>query len=292
MNNNSEYIKNKLKNVDNEEEKIKILTECLPFIRSTKKFDHNNNIYTYFGKSINGSTQFKINSEIMSMPTSKSELKRRDNCFGFFKSVGTFDQREFWKSLKIFPCEITKELYNSYVYPRNYDELILEYKPKNIDVGYLASKLSNLSNYDATFSTEENTIENDYIFINKADAYYDIKIYGATFAFIVLANRQQIVMDYNKEGEYFTFNDITIKNPIIPSCDDYYSKLKIETNGKFYILKKIYFNSKIFSCYLKLTNTYYLNWFPSKNLVMCNGFDHQPSFICKIDEMVPADFEE
>jgi len=288
--NNSNYIRNKLKDITNREEIIKILTECLPFIRSIKKFDDTNNIYKRNEEHFRGTRCFEINSDMMSLIMSE----HNNGNFGFFKSasVGTFDQREYWKSLKIFPYEITIDLFNTYVYPENYEEIILKNKFKNKDVGYLATKLDNLKNYDVIFSSEENTIKNNYFCINKADAYCDIKIYGATYAKIVLSNFQEIPMDYNKEGEYFTFNDITIENPLFPSIEDYDGEAKIYTNGKKYNLKKIYVNTATFTCYSKLTNSYCLTWFPSKNLVMCNGFSTQPSFICNIDEMIQTEFNE
>lgn len=189
----------------------------------------------------------------------------------FFHKAGTFDIRPFWNSLNK----------NEYYYQKN-----LNY--------YSLFKTVNYS--DIISVVEKNDINNNIILKDIVDAYSDIKIYGATYAKLVIENGEEIELDYDNDCKCFTFVDITEQNPLFVSqcCGEtkVHYKLQIITDGIEYSIKKYYLNSFYFGCFHTLNNTYCMSWFPSKNIILFSGHHNKPSFISRIDQVITINFNE
>jgi hypothetical protein len=247
-------------------EKVNELIKELTFLYSTKKFNKKNSIYYNDGKLINNYSYEYLNKEIMSIYSNDSRQL-------FFHKAGTFDIRPFWNNIKKI-----EYIYNKYL---NYYSLFSE---------------NYIKDYGVIYIFERKDIKKNLFLTEIVDAYSDIKIYGATYAKLVIENGEEIDLDYDNDCECFTFVDITEQNPLFVSqgCgkNKVHYNLQIITDGTKYSIKKYYLSSFYFECFHTLNNTYCMSWFPSKNIVLFIGHFNKPSFISQIDQVITIDFNK
>ena len=225
---------------------------------------------------------------------------------GLEGKVGCFDLRNYYKSLKFHTEPITLELIKN-VRPL-FDPLKITHE---YDLGMCG--LVSLTDYDVVFTNITNIIEKNIILLDKYDAYSDIKIYGATYAYLYV--RKQHVSCYvcytdpdpnkiydniydkieldkiiNESEEYFTFLDIELTNPIFKTtCGDV---IRIMTDGKLINFNGILIQMTQLKILRGILNSYSLSWFEKKGYLLMLGNFWQQSLICKIDDIIQIENNE
>ena len=240
--------------------------------------------------------------------------------------TAVFDTRSYYKNLNMFPVEfgkLTRE-----VVMDHYIGLLDEEEKYD-----LANELDQIYNSDGTKQTgklikflankgyqilwdmeeglitkepakqfwatkKENELPNKKYFELESgyDAYWDIRVYGATWAKFVLMEDQgelrEIPMDLvdGSDGSepYFTFNDITQSNPFF-NTGAMSAKIRIETDGTSYSTKKMIIDKDSLKIVSRLGN-YAVTWFDSKNLTLFLGHLWQPSFIEYTNNLIQIEY--
>lgn len=137
--------------------------------------------------------------------------------------------------------------------------------------------------YDAMFVNKSYIIgeDNDELILCDADGFFDIKIYGATYARI-LCEHKIIPLYYDSNNNIFILQDITITNPIL---NTYNNALKIQTNGTHYTINEIFFQDHIKKYINDLNTNYSITWFPSFKKALFLGKIFFSKFIVDYDEL-------
>lgn len=142
-------------------------------------------------------------------------------------------------------------------------------------------------NFNIVYSSVTHPTVNNLVWLTGAHAYANIKIFNATYAKLICKQSQtgitEIPLDYVES--YFTFLDITLKNPLFSSNSGFL--LQIETDGLYSIYDTIYFPQTMFeNIFINIGNNYTLSWFYSKNIVLFAGTIFQQSFIAPINNVI------
>lgn len=123
------------------------------------------------------------------------------------------------------------------------------------------------------------------------DAYADIKIFGATWAYMWCGDldnpeysckfEMEKVEDEN--GSYFTFSDITYENPLFRSS--YGSNLYFYTDGNFATFKSITLGAECRGLIDSLRNNHAITHFPKSGRILFNGHMWSIPYSCTPDEL-------
>jgi hypothetical protein len=212
----------------------------------------------------------------------KQYLHIANECSGICGKVGCYDLSEFYKTLNIYPHQITKdvifELYeNEYPIKSSYDD----------KTDYCLSAAIKLleKGYDGAYSefTETNN-QKFFLPTSGVNGLFDIKIYNATYAYFMCGN-DKVDLDF-VEG-VFTLTDFTLKNPYFNTVMGFW--INIKTDGDKLSCKQIYMASDFRQILHRFGNTYVINKLYSKNIALYCGSMWQPSFVCSIDDIVVLD---
>lgn len=248
---------------------------------------------------------FELNNELPFIcPYFYSDHANKD--YGFQGKFGCFDLRNYYKSLKFYTKPITLELIKN-MRP-SFDPLKVT---NEYDLGMCG--LVSLTDYDVVFTNVTTNIEKDIVLLDKFDAYFDIKIYGATYAYLYV--KKQHVSHYcfsgdkksdglydkiydkieldkiiNESEEYFTFLDIELTNPIFKSVHG--NSVTIVTDGKIINFNGILIQMTPFRIMRGILNSYSLSWFEKKGYLLMLGNFWQQSLICKIDDIIQIECNE
>lgn len=206
-------------------------------------------------------------------------------------SAGFFDIRSYYKNLKFYPIMITKE------FLLKHDIVIEERFLNSCALIALISDNINDSDYDVFYNLYEScdiekidSSANKIKFTEASDAYFDIRIYNATYAKLVLYSSYSKISEIDMDfvDGYFTFIDITLDNPLFRTSGG--NNLFILTDGNYYSYKVIYLD--IVSRHIVSTlNDYSVSWFPSKNLTLFCCSWH-PCYIDYSDNILDAPYIE
>ena len=142
------------------------------------------------------------------------------------------------------------------------------------------------------FIYDNNVNLNNY-FNNCIDGLFDIKIHNCTYAYIECSSiakfldndggEGKIKIEMDKVEDFYTFSDITIKNPILFTSLGYHYEIK--TDGKKIELKCLVLDIIPRKVIQKCGPFRVLN-FKSKNLTLFAGDLLQPSFVCNTDDII------
>lgn len=200
---------------------------------------------------------------------------------------GFYDIRQFYAGLNFCNEPITKEFIIKAIVDQKREGVTDVEKIYGSDLDKMCLFCIILfPDYDVVYNNMEYDIKNNSISLNEHDAYADIKIFGATYAYLKLGD-EKINLDLDADNN-FTFTDITVQNPLFcTTCGD---SLTIHTDGNKMTCKIIEFSNnprKIIKC----TGLYAVSWLNSRNLVIMAGHCWQPSYVCKIDELVKVELD-
>lgn len=130
-----------------------------------------------------------------------------------------------------------------------------------------------------------------------ADAYADIKIFGATWAYMWCGDGhaypdedfRKFEMEKVEDGDssYFTFTDITYENPLFGIAGLYFY-----TDGNLTTYKAIIFNKEVKDLFRHLGNCYEITHFPKRGRMLFRGHLWQPSYSCAYDELISVPIPE
>lgn len=209
-------------------------------------------------------------------------IKFANTSSGMCGKIGCFDLRKYYKSLKFYEIPITIELLE------NNHEFFDKNKITSQEQLILCGLISVENKYDVVYGENRLNINLDGIVrLNEYDAFSDIIIYGATYAKIK-CNDEYVDFDFSEVDNTFVLNDITLQNPIFSTMSGYV--LAIHTDGTHTTYNGIYIGIEPRRLLNSVDNSYALNWFESKNLILMAGHMWQPSMICKISDMINVEY--
>jgi hypothetical protein len=217
-----------------------------------------------------------------------------------------FYARPFYDPLPIY------QSFNRYPEPITLEKLReLDYTNTDIDklkckIKYLLAALillENNKNYEYSIVYENNELKlepqednkNHAFVLESFDAFADIKIFGATWAYMWcgdLANPEyyckfEMEKVKHENGSYFTFSDITYENPLFRSS--YGSKLYFYTDGNFVTFKCILLGANCRGLIDELRNDHAITHFPKSGRILFNGHMWAITYSCTIDELSKID---
>lgn len=128
-----------------------------------------------------------------------------------------------------------------------------------------------------------------------ADAYSDIKVYNATYAYLIsggICNEKEYNtrVDFSRVDMYFTLPDITYENPLFSSCSG--ASLEIYTDGTDIEYRYIFLDANTRTLFGDFGNGFAISHFPSLNRMLFTGHVWLPSFGCEYGDLIDAPLPE
>lgn len=211
------------------------------------------------------------------------------NKSGSLGKMGFIDVLPFYQSLKKYPAEINENLIR---------------KNPRVDGDYVIKTLTNnsislmtvglvLTEHDVVYTSHISTpklnkTSNSYITVlDKADGFFDIKVYYASYAYLTCKNNKDeydCKVKLEIEDDYHILPDITYENPLFRGM--YGSELRIDTDGTSVIFKSLLLNNTSLDIIYGFKNSYALSHFPSLGKIFMYGHAWQPSMLVPYTDLV------
>ena len=192
------------------------------------------------------------------------------------KYVGKIrDIRPYWKTLKFLSDE--EITYNNLLKTSNpikvNENEYNDFCKENIINKALTAIIANDNKIDWAYTSHNENIDKNLFVLENFDGFFDIKIFGATYAFLK-TYYQEHKMELEKIDDYFTFVDITQDNPLfLPHKVGSQSKSEVHiyTDGE-----KISYNGIIINQFSKpivknCNENFIAGLFPSKKQIFLLG---------------------
>lgn len=133
--------------------------------------------------------------------------------------------------------------------------------------------------YSWVFTCEKENITNGYYDLTEFDGYFDINIYGGTYAYL---QYDTYLLNLDKVDDYFTFIDITNENPLFNSI--YGDPLRIYTDGKTVSYNGLLLDTFPRYVLKSIHNKYSISFFPSHKKILLLGHTWVKSEIIELTD--------
>ncbi len=232
----------------------------------------------------------------------KKFISGANSGWGLMGKTGFHDIREYYRSLVPYPHELSVEHIVSAFPERKID--MEKTKSPDFKPGLLGMVLLDVQGYQVFYDRETGQVKTRQnprspehrfnIYLEKGDAYFNIRIYGGTWGKLRLMESQdstikEIPMELvespdSSEDNYLTFPDITLANPLFKAMSG--AVINIETDGKTYSANRIFIEDKARRKLNIIGNSFAVSWFDSLKTVVCLGHMWQPSIILNYTDLV------